>query len=130
MRSSDNAFSEGKAIRKELAFQKPQPMAASLVAGVFTLNFDAHFGRSQKIAMNENFRCGQRIIDCAEIMVRDPADSIFAKHGISAGKAKEFFGEVSLMKGEDDGEIIQLVKMLRAQEKDAIISSRFTKMLI
>jgi superfamily I DNA/RNA helicase len=83
----------------------------------FMIRFDDHFGESKLVVMNENFRCGQHIINTAEKLVSHLTDSALQKHGAACGPAAKSLGEVELCSGGDD-EIVKLVTALKNRDPE------------
>jgi len=75
----------------------------------YLVDFDYRFGPSFLIAMNDNFRCGQQIINVAELLVANLRGVIAGKHGIAAGEAGQTMGGVTLCR-MSDSEVHDLVK--------------------
>lgn len=86
----------------------------------YMIRFDDHFGESGLITMNENFRCGQQIINVAELLAAGLKETIAQKHGVASGAAAETMGDVFLCDGGDD-EIHERIKGLRGEDPDAEI---------
>lgn len=86
----------------------------------YMIRFDEHFGDSGLITMNENFRCGQQIINVAELVVKNLKETITQKHGVASGNAAGTMGEVFLCQGGDD-EIHDRIKELRSEDPEAEI---------
>lgn len=81
----------------------------------YMIRFEEHFGESKLVVMNENFRCGQLIINMAEKMVQTLAGCDFQKHGVACGQAAKALGEVELCNGGDE-QINKLVTELKAND--------------
>lgn len=86
----------------------------------FLIRFDDHFGKSELVVMNENYRSGQHIINSAELLVSHLKESALQKHGVAAGQAASALGQVELSYG-DDKAIQKLIDKIRKSEPDATI---------
>ena len=81
----------------------------------FIVHFDKHFGKSQLVVMNENYRCGQHIIDISEKLVQALSESAVSKHGVASGKAALDSGDVKVSSAGDD-DIFELVQRLQKSD--------------
>lgn len=86
----------------------------------YMVRFDEHFGPSSLVTMSENFRCGQHIINVAELLVKGLKETVTLKHGVTSGAAAATMGEVFLCSGGDD-EIHERIKGLRSEDPEAEI---------
>lgn len=86
----------------------------------YLIKFDNYFGESKLVVMNENFRCGQHIINTAERLVTHLNDSAIQKHGVAAGEAAEALGDVVLI-DEGDARINSLVDTIKKESPDASV---------
>jgi len=86
----------------------------------FLIHFDKHFGESELVVMNENYRSGQHIINSAELLVAHLKESALQKHGVASGQAASSLGQVELSYG-DDKAILKLIDKIRKNEPDSTI---------
>jgi superfamily I DNA/RNA helicase len=90
---------------------------------VFMLQFEKHFGDGKLIVMNENFRCGQQIINVAEELVASQGSNEIGgvpRHGRASGPASGVFGVAEFRSG-GDAEIMLLVDELRRDDPQSSI---------